>query len=235
MVCALLLAASTASAAVPPGTGSIVGTLGDIATDRLDGQTAISTLVDDDKERLWALGMPHGLDRELLIEGGRISSGGFDRHRYVLAHPHDAAAAFLIHAKVTRWMELPVPDTVRTFAELEAFIGDAGAKVGYSGELPFVFRLRARARYLKWFVVGGMGNHAPAPRLSFERARVLGGLDDALIEAVGFYSRNHRGTATNPHSNMHIHFRTTEGSPFVAHLDDEIELDAGATVLLPAG
>lgn len=234
MIYALLLSATAASATVPPGTGSIVGTLTDIATDLLDGRTAISTLSDHDNERLWALGMPHGLDRELLVEGGRISSGGFDQHRYVLAHPHDLNAAFLIHAKVGRWTEMRVPASVRTFAELVAFVGDAGAKAGYSGEVPFAFRLKARVRYLKWFVVGGMGNRTPAPHASFERARVLGGLDNASIEALGFYSRRHRGIATNPRSNMHVHFRTMEGPPFVAHLDDEIDLETGATVLLPA-
>ena len=56
-----------------------------------------------------------------------------------------------------------MPDSVRTFAELEAFVGDAGAKAGFSGELPFAFRLKARARFLKWFVVGGMGTPRDKP------------------------------------------------------------------------
>lgn len=230
----LLVAAASTHAKTEPNSppGEIVGTLADIAQNQLDGRVAVSTLQNDGN--LWALGMPHGLNRELLVEGGKITRGGFVDHRYVLDHPHDVEVAFLVHARVSSWIELPIPETVKTFAELERFILKVGIERGFDGEQPFPFRLSAKVKYLRWFVVGGMGNLRNDPRASFERSRVLGGLDNINIEALGFYSRRHRGIATNPRSDMHIHFRTIGNKPFVAHLDDEILLERGAKLLLPA-
>lgn len=202
----------------------IVGTLANIAQNQLDGRVAVSTL--QNEGNLWAIGMPSGLDRELLVEGGKITRGGFVDHHYVLDHPHDVEVAFLVHARVSAWVELPIPETVTTFAELERFILKVGIERGFEGDQPFPFRLSAKVKYLRWFVVGGMGNLANDPSASFAQSRVLGGLDNVNIEALGFYSRLHRGIVTNSRSDMHIHFRTTTGSkPFVAHLDDEILLE----------
>lgn len=213
------------------GPTNVVGTLADIAQNRLNGRTPISTL--KPSCNLWALGMPHGLSRELLVEDGKIMSGGYSDHQYVLDHPHDADAAFLIHACVREWTEVVIPASVQTFSDLERFVASAGQELGYNEDTPFAFRLSTKAKYLRWFVVGGMGNLQADPRSSFNRSRTLGGLDNVRIEALGFYSLRHRGIATNPQSNMHIHFRTLERKPFVGHLDDEILLEPGATLFLP--
>jgi acetolactate decarboxylase len=218
-------------ASTQPAAAGVVGTLADIARDRLDGRVPLSTL--KGSAPLWAIGMPNGLDRELLVEGGRIASGGFEDHRYVLHHPRDTDGAFLVHARVEYWREVPLPADIRSFADLEAFVGRVGADAGLDAQVPFPFRLRARALHLRWFVVGGMGDRLPDPRASFERARTLGGLQDVGLEALGFYSRYHRGIATNPRSNMHVHFRTTTGMPFVAHLDDDVLLAPGGVLMLP--
>lgn len=39
--------------------------------------------------------------------------------------------------------------------------------------------------------------------------------------------------ATNPNSNIHMHFRTTNGKKFVGHLDDEIMLMPGSILYIP--
>lgn len=222
-------------AAPPTASASLVGTIGnlrDIATGQLDGRVPSHTLPGTGP--LWALGMPHGLDSELLVEAGRISSSSFvDRQRLEVHHPVSFEAAFLVYARVSSWCSIALPPEVVDFATLQTFVGEAAARTGLDAEQAFPFRLRARARTLRWFVVGGTGNQVPTARGSFERARVLGGLDDTSIEALGFYSRRGRGTISNPHSDMHIHFRTTSGPAFIAHLDDEITFEAGAVLLLP--
>lgn len=231
----LLLPLTTANAAEAKtkkdGQVTIVGTLADIAHNRLNGRIPIST--SSNRSRLWALGMPTGLDRELLIENGRIMSGGFVDRRYILHHPADVEAAFLVETQVKAWVEIDIPRSVASFAELEHFVLQAGTARGLDGERPFPFRVAGKARHLKWFVVGGMGDLTPDPHASFARSRTLGSLSDVRIEALGFYSRHHRGVATNPNSDMHIHFRTLGLNPFVAHLDDEIELVPGGKLLLP--
>ena len=64
-------------------------------------------------------------------------------------------------------------------------------------------------------------------------------MDDVSIDGFGVYSTQHRGNvankpmATNPTSNIHMHFRTTSGRPFVGHLDDEIMLLSGSVLYIP--
>jgi hypothetical protein len=78
-----------------------------------------------------------------------------------------------------------------------------------------------------------MGNGVPNYLVSFLRSRYLGGLDDRKIEALGFYSPSHRGVLTNPNSNMHIHFRTTDEKIFVGHINDSVIIKPGSYLLLP--
>lgn len=221
-----------ASAITPSNGVGVVGDLRAIARAELNGRTRLSGLPGDGP--LWALGMPHGLDRELLVEAGRVSSSGFvDDQRFELLHPLDLEVSFLVHARVSDWCSVAVPADVVDFATLQTFVGRVARQAGYTAEIPLPFRLRARARALRWFVVGGTGNMTPNPRESFLRARTLGGLDDVSLEALGFFSPLHRGVASNPNSDMHIHFRTTSGPRFVGHLDDDITLEPGAVLLVP--
>lgn len=220
------------TAVTPSNDVGVIGDLRAIARAELNGRTRLTELPGDGP--LWALGMPHGLDRELLVEAGRVSSSGFvDHHRFELRHPSDLEVAFLVHARVSDWCSVAVPTNVVDFATLQMFVGTVAKQAGYTAEMPLPFRLRARARALRWFVVGGTGNMTPSPRESFLRARTLGGLHDVSLEALGFFSPRHRGVASNQNSDMHIHFRTTSGPRFVGHLDDDITLEPGAVLLVP--
>ena len=202
------------------------GDLGLIATNALDKSLTISAIAGHRWSELYGIGMPDGLDQEVLVDGGTIHTGGFADLVYTAEQPGDLAVDFLAYAFVGRWRTIRVPAQVRSFSELETFV---------AGQVPTntdaVFRLDAEVAHLRWFVVGGMGNGQPDHRSSFARSRILGGFDRRRISAVGFLLPNRLGSATSPSAPMHVHFRTTDaGDLFVGHLDGELALLPGATL-----
>ena len=139
----------------------------------------------------------------------------------------------MVYAYVPSWTKIEIPDTVQTFADLETYIPKAAAHQGIKTSRPFPFRITGEVTALEWFVVNGMGNGVPNYLGSFFRARYLGGLDDRKIEGLGFYSNSHRGVLTNPQSNMHIHFKTTDEPLFVGHINNSVLVKSGSYLLLP--
>lgn len=183
---------------------------------------------------LYGIGMPKGLDSELMITSGDLYEGKFDDRVYSTGRvKKDRDIAFLAYANVKSWQTVPVPDGITTFSQLEEALPGIAQKAGINTSVPFPFLLRSKVEGLKWFIVNGMGNGKPDYLSSFLRSRYIGGLDDAEIEGMGFYSDKHRGVISAPNSSMHIHFRTLNKPLFVGHIDNVMILAKGAELLFP--
>lgn len=210
----------------------LIGDLRSIASASLKGTVPLRDLIS--QPHVWGLGMPDGLNAEILILDSHCYIGRFDKLSYLLSEvPSNVTVAFLATATVASWKNLPIPESVTSFKELEAFISSVAGSHPPGHLLPF--RVQGKVKGLRWMVVGGEGNGAPTPRESFIRQRMLGGLDDAILEdSFGIYSAEHRGTATNPNSSVHLHFKTHISEQlFVGHLDDDFMLAPGALLLVP--
>jgi acetolactate decarboxylase len=179
-----------------------------------------------------------GLRGELLVLNSMAEIGQFDSSRsYQLRSLSGGDVAFLVYAQVPKWRTVTLPPEITDFASLERGLPALANAAGLNPDEPFPFRLSGRAIALRWFVVGGVGNGEPNALNSFMRARTLGGLDDAEIDGLGFFSTRHRGVFTNPASNMHVHFSTPARAgvgAFIGHLDDDVRLAPGALLHLPA-
>ncbi|NIE81792.1 acetolactate decarboxylase [Asaia sp. As-1742] len=208
----------------------LIGSLREIGSNSLNHEVPLGEVLDDGP--VYGIGMFTGLRGELLIMESDVRLGEFlgaRDYRIRAANPADRVA-FLAFGRVTQWKELPIPKRVSQFHDLEQFVPEAAAMAGLDTTDAFFFRIRAGVKYLKWFIVDGMGNLLPDPRASFERARYLGGLDDTEIDALGVYSPGVKGVFTNAVSHIHLHFRTTRGDDFVGHIDDEILLEPGGSI-----
>lgn len=209
----------------------LIGDLRAIASNKLNHKVAFDAL--NNKPHLYGLGMPHGLNSELLVLDGQAYLGCFSSLCYKVQHLDEFDVSFMVYAYVPSWVKMEIPETVQTFTEFEEYIPKVAANQGIKTSRPFPFRLEGEASALDWFVVNGMGNGVPNHLGSFLRSRYLGGLGDRKIEALGFYSDSHRGVLTNPQSNMHIHFRTTDEKLFIGHINDSVTIKSGAHLLLP--
>ncbi len=185
-------------------------------------------------EDLYGIGMPEGLNSELLISAGDMFEGKFENHQYFAKKlDEDRKIAFLAYVNVKKWKAIDVPQGVVSFQQLEDVIPSLAKKAGINIAVPFPFILKSKVKGLRWFIVNGMGNGQPDFLSSFLRSRFLGGLENVDIEGIGFYSSQHKGILSSPSSNMHIHFRTLGDSLFVGHIDNDILLEEGAEVLFP--
>ncbi len=191
----------------PTGPVAHIGDLRKIASNTLNQAVPFSTL--NVRKHLYGIGMPQGLDREIAVFDGEAHLASFDdSHRYSARIEAEFPVTFFVYAYVPKWQEVKLPDRITSFAALEAYLPGAAGAAGAAGldaSKPFPFRLKARAKALNWFVVGGMGNGAPDHRASFARAQHLGGLEDRSIETIGFHTCLHRGVLTGPDTNVHMH------------------------------
>jgi len=207
------------------------GDLRDIARNSLNASAPLTSFANC--EGLHGIGMPVGLESELLVVDGRATTSQFQDHRYEIANPDNPQLAFFAYGFVDHWIETSIPPEVKDFGELEEFISLAAIKAGFDSDTGFILKVVASVRHLDWFVVGGMGNLEPTPRDSFLRNRSRSGMDDREIEAIGIYSQSLQGIATSPNSPLHLHFRTIDKkSVFVGHLDDSIALEPGGRIML---
>ena len=184
---------------------------------------------------LYGIGMPKGLDKELLITSGNLYEGSFDQNKYSAGIvKDDLDIAFLAYVNVRKWKTVVLPEGITTFSHLENALPELAKNAGINSDVPFPFILRSKVDGLKWFIVNGMGNGKPDYLSSFLRSRYLGGLDNVEIEGVGFYSEKHKGIMSAPNSSIHIHFRTISNPLFVGHIDNEIFFIKGATLQFPS-
>ena len=184
---------------------------------------------------LYGIGMPKGLDRELLITSGDLYESFFDNHTYSAGIvKEDRAIAFLAYVNVKKWTTIRLSEDITTFAQLERALPELAKSASINSTVPFPFILHAKIDGLKWYIVDGMGNGKPNHLSSFLRSRYIGGLNDVEIEGVGFYSDKHKGIMSAPSSSMHIHFRTISKPLFVGHIDNEMILVKGATLQFPS-
>ena len=187
-------------------------------------------------EDLYGIGMPEGLNSELLISAGDMFEGKFENHEYSAKklETEERKMAFLAYANVKKWKSTVIPKNITDFKQLEEVLPVLAKKYGIDADTAFPFILKAKVRALRWFIVNGMGNGQPDFLSSFLRSRYIGGLEDIEIEGIGFYSTKHKGILSAPSSSMHIHFRTLGDILFVGHIDNHMVLKERSEILFPA-
>ncbi|MCH9812711.1 MAG: acetolactate decarboxylase [Epsilonproteobacteria bacterium] len=209
-----------------------IGDLRLIKSNALNQSMRYSQIKADD---VYGIGMPKGLNSELLISAGDLYEGKFEKHHYHAKKlgDEDREIAFLAYTNVKKWRSVKMPENVVNFKQLEETLPLLAKTAGVDTDVPFPFVLKAKVVILQWFIVNGMGSAQPDYLSSFLRNRYIGGLEDIQIEGVGFYAHQHKGILSAPTSSMHIHFRTLHEPLFIGHIDNYMILEKGSEVLFP--
>jgi len=186
-------------------------------------------------ENFYGIGMPEGLDQEVIVLGGKVYTAEFKDFNYHTATVSDLNLVFFASAHVPEWQDIKIPSEIKTFGEFQDYLAKVALKHGFDTKKGFMFRLEAEMDNLKWFIVGGTGNLKPNPLKSFLRQRYLGGIENRTIEALGTYSEDLQGIASVPTSPMHMHFITIDDDKlFIGHIDNDFQIGDNATLYLPA-
>lgn len=183
------------------------------------------------RPHLSAIGPVEGLRGEITVIDGNASIGISDGKGGTATSQRDVNAAFLVWANVDEWVRVPLPDRVRTEADIEAFIPEAARAGGLSVDEPLPFRIEGRSEAMALHVIWQEPGTPPGKE-AHDKAKVPRTLADAEVSIVGFWSGAHRGVFTPAFSDIHMHVITKDGA--VSGHVESVRLAAGATLLLPA-
>ncbi|MFN7120150.1 MAG: acetolactate decarboxylase [Saprospiraceae bacterium] len=193
---------------------------------KLEATIALDTI--RDKQHLYGLGPLALLKGEILIVDGRayVAQVNSDSSMKVKEN-WLVKAPFFVQAKVEKWEQVPLPDSVLTITQLENYLLQLRG-----AEATFAFKLEGTVAEAHIHVV-----NLPSGTVVRSRADAHTGRRDFILkntqaELIGFFSTQHQAVFTHHDSYVHIHLITKDRQK-MGHLDT-LQLKPGAmTLYLP--
>lgn len=185
-----------------------------------------------DRPHLYGLGPLEQLRGEATIADSRSALARVGPDGMVkVTQGFDGGVPFFVWAEVPRWIEVPIPDQIRSFEDLERFVPRAAEAAGLDAEQPLPFLVSGRQDLIEFHILNRIGD-APHNLEMHEKIKAKFELVKTEATIVGFYSTRHRGVFTPGDSNIRIHFQTPDNSQS-GHIE-KLAIGAEATLCLPA-
>lgn len=137
---------------------------------------------------------------------------------------------FFVRAEVSTWQTQELPDEVRTYTELEKFVGEAGVRAGLTQAFPFV--MTGRPELTAFHIVNATPDTPPGME-AHQKIQIPFELHGQDATFVGFWSNQHQGVFTPMGTNMHAHFQMLDNK--VSGHVQGLKLAHGLTLGLPKG
>jgi acetolactate decarboxylase len=159
------------------------------------------------KPHLWALGALAGLTGEITIADGhsllvRVSAGSMQ-----MIESYEGEATICVWAEVPSWQTISVPPDVRTYLELEIFVGHAGKRAGLIQAFPFV--VTGKPKEIDFHVINARRDTLPG-MAAHQSIQIPFAAYQSEATLVGFWSSQHEGIFTPRGSKMHVHFQSKD-------------------------
>ncbi len=162
------------------------------------------------RSHLYGIGPIQGLTGEVTIANSRPSLARVGADSLVhVTESYEAGAPFFVWAEVSAWQIQELPDEIETYAGLEKFVGEAGARAGLTQAFPFV--MTGRPELIDFHIV----NATPETVTGMEahkKIQIPFDLHNQDVTFVGFWSSRHQGIFTPMGTNMHVHFQTPDNT-----------------------
>lgn len=207
---------------------NIVGQMKDVMwKGQLYGKIHLDTL--PDKTHLYGMGPVEGLTGEILINNGRAwKSTVVSENHMKVEETYDLRAPFFAYARIEKWQEMILPDSIRTMINLENhllhLVPDCPG--------PFMFKLMGKVETATIHIV----NLPPGSKVSSpedaHRGKISYHLREAESEIVGFFSTRHQGVFTHKNTFLHMHLITADQKK-MGHLDEVAFKKGGIKLYLP--
>lgn len=181
--------------------------------------------------QLYAIGAIENLLGEIQIIDSKPSISSVEEGKLRVDTSFHHMAALLVYAKVPKWREAAVFDSVVTADSLEIAVTDIAARKGVDLEQPFPFLLHGSVKMANWHVIDWPAGDTVHTHAKHKSSGLHGTLKDQEVTILGFYSRHHHAVFTHQGTNMHIHVVSDDGT-VAGHLDDVV-LAPKMTLLLP--
>jgi acetolactate decarboxylase len=182
------------------------------------------------KKHLYGLGPVEYLAGEIIIIDGRAyKSVVVNDTTMQVTETFDLKAPFFGLANIARWTESPLPDSVTTMNQLEAYL----VATTKNQPRPYFFKLTAIADSADIHIVNlPKGTKVSSPEEAHQGQRNYY-LTNKQVDLIGFFSTEHKAILTHHTTFMHIHL-ITEDRKQMGHLET-ISIKRGtAKLYLPA-
>jgi acetolactate decarboxylase len=209
-------------------------------TGKAAGALSIGSL--EKRACLYAIGPVEALDGEITVFDSQPHVSRARGSSYVVERSWNDQAIFLAWSSQRTWRDIPVPDDVRGYLDLQDFVKSAASSAGLDVGKPFPFLLAGAPSEIRWHINVDRTEGRPIDRELFARSKASFVLRNEQVDIVGFYSERHAGVfiskyapAVTPESGrtnaIHIHF-ISRASDATGHIDD-ITMDGGMVLRLP--
>jgi acetolactate decarboxylase len=183
------------------------------------------------RPHLYGIGPIEGLTGEVTIADSRPSLArvGAD-HLVHVTESYEAGVPFFVWAEVSTWQSQELPKEIQTYAELEKFVGEAGARAGLTQAFPFA--VTGRPELIDFHIVDATPDTVPGME-GHKKIQIPFELRGQDVTFVGFWSSQHQGVFTPMGTNMHAHFQTLDNK--VSGHVQGLKLAHGLMLSLPKG
>jgi len=189
----------------------------------------------------YGVGAYAGLDGEITVFEGKPFVTKVRGSGFTMEHGHDGAAIFAAWTKNTQWRDELVPDSVKTYLDLQRHVKARAAAAGIDTDQPFPFLLTGMPAELKWHINVDLTEGKPITRDLFAKSKAGYTMKNQAVDIVGFYSEKHPGVFISAYApaikekdvknTIHVHLVTKDGKS-AGHIDD-LTLAGGMTLRLP--
>jgi acetolactate decarboxylase len=173
---------------------------------------------------LYAIGPVAGLQGEILVVDGRVTSTRREGGTLVTSHNDTVQAALLGYSFISAWKPLLTTNQTMHLHDLDSAISNMRA----SASEPCWVRFQAIVDSIHWHVIHWPLDVPIEP--SNHKRHAHYGVDAALrVDVVGVYAPQGAGVITHHSSNLHLHAITARGE--AVHVEDVV-LPPGTVVMI---
>lgn len=184
-----------------------------------------------DEAHLYGLGSLTNLRGFTQIIDSRPYTAMVENGQLKIDSTFNPEETLFLYASVDDWKEFDLPPDVKTWKQLEQFIGNEAIKYKVPKDYPSPFLLKGIPADLQWRVI----DWDPSDKVVTYKKTVQSGLHgevkDEYITAIGFYSTESYEVLAHKESKMHIHFVNHDHS-IAGHVDD-LTFDGRMKLYLP--
>lgn len=194
------------------------------------------------KKGVFAIGPIEGLDGEITIFDSRPYITKVRGNDYIVDKTFKHGAFFLVWTEQATWTDVPVPATIKGYADLQGFVKEQAHKAGLDTNKPFPFLLAGTPEEIKWHINVDRTEGKPITNELFVKSKEPYVTKHEPMDIVGFYAEGHPGEFISQYAPaiqegsgmknaIHLHHvsRTSKAS---GHIDD-ITLGGGMVLRLP--
>ncbi len=194
------------------------------------------------RKGLYAMGPVDGLDGEITIFDSKPYITQVRGKDYILDNTLKHGAFFLVWTEQTKWKDVPVPDIVKGYVDVQKFVKAQAQEAGIDATKPFPFLLSGTPVEIKWHINIDRTEGKPITKELFLKSKEPYVTKNEPVDIIGFYSEHHAGVfltqfapaikeGSGMENAIHIHL-VSRVSKAAGHIDD-LTLGPGTVLRLP--